>query len=365
MEIIHIVLGKANPDRLNGVNKVVFHMATEQSKAGKKVQVWGITPNPVHDYPERNFKTELFKAEWFPFSMPEKLAEAILNSKDAVFHIHGGWVPVFGRIAAYMAEHKIKYVITPHGAYNEVAMQRSGFQKKIYFHLFEEKLLKNTHKVHSIGRSEVDGLKKIFSEAHSFLLPYGFEANLAASKIEKNQDFTIGFVGRLDTHTKGLDLLIKAFEIFSKQQPNSKLWIVGDGEGKSFLENHIKENSLESVVLWGKKFGAEKDELISKMHIFAHPSRNEGLPTAVLEAAALGTPTIVTHATNVAEYVSKYKAGIAIENNNVEELVMGMQKIYDAYQTNEILQYVEGARKMLNEVFSWSVLVNQYDELYK
>lgn len=365
MEIIHIVLGKANPDRLNGVNKVVYNMASEQSKAGKKVQVWGITPNPVHDYPERNFKTVLFKEERFLFFMPKALKQAILTSKKAVFHIHGGWVPIFSTVARFMSRHKIKYVLTPHGAYNEVAMKRSGLQKKIYFHLFEKGVLKHAHKVHSIGGSEVDGLKTIYPKANSFLLPYGFKATQSESDTSKNKDFTIGFVGRLDTHTKGLDLLIKAFEVFQKHLPSSKLWIIGEGEGKAYLENFIEKKQIENVVLWGKKFGEEKDELISKMHVFAHPSRNEGLPTAVLEAAALGTPSIVSKATNVAEYITKYGAGIAIDNNNVSALVDAMTLLRMVYKNGNEKQYAAGGMKMLEEAFSWPELVTKYDELYK
>ena len=55
MEIIHIILGKANPERMNGVNKVVHEMASNQTQRGYEVMVWGITTNPVHDYPERGF----------------------------------------------------------------------------------------------------------------------------------------------------------------------------------------------------------------------------------------------------------------------------------------------------------------------
>ena len=43
MEIIHLVMGKANPQRMNGVNKVVYQLATKQAEAGIKVQVWGFT----------------------------------------------------------------------------------------------------------------------------------------------------------------------------------------------------------------------------------------------------------------------------------------------------------------------------------
>ena len=101
------------------------------------------------------------------------------------------------------------------------------------------------------------------------------------------------------------------------------------------------------------------------MHVFAHPSRNEGLPTAVLEAAVHGTPTIVTEATNVAEYVGRYKAGIAIGNNNIHELIGAMTSLYSAYLNGEAIQYMTGAARMLKEIFSWPVLVEKYEELYK
>ena len=49
MEIIHLILGKANPNRMNGVNKVVHELATTQVEKGISAEVWGITDNPVHD----------------------------------------------------------------------------------------------------------------------------------------------------------------------------------------------------------------------------------------------------------------------------------------------------------------------------
>jgi glycosyltransferase involved in cell wall biosynthesis len=365
MEIIHIVLGKANPDRLNGVNKVVHNLATEQSKAGRNVQVWGITSNPSHDYPERNFKTVLFQSARFSFMLDKSLRKSLRENTNAVFHLHGGWIPVFSTLARFFAKHKIKYVLTPHGAYNEVAMQRSSFRKKVYFNFFEKALLRNVFQVHSIGSSEVEGLKKIYPKAKSFLLPYGFEPDSSFENPIKNIDFTIGFVGRLDTYTKGLDLLMEAFTIFQIGQPNAQLWIIGDGEGKVYMENFVQEKQLKNVVLWGKKFGKEKDDLISKMHVFAHPSRNEGLPTAVLEAASLGTPTIVTNATNLAEYISAYQSGVSIENENIDALVQGMLTLQKAFQSKETKTYSDGAKLMLKEVFSWPVLVEKYDELYR
>ena len=199
MEIIHIILGKANPDRLNGVNKVVNNLATEQSKAGKNVQVWGITSDPTLNYPPRNFKTRLFKASKNPFSLDRGLKQAILEHPLAVFHLHGGWIPVFATLARFMVRHRIKYVLTPHGAYNTIAMQKSALTKKLYLKLFEAFLLRNAAKVHAIGSSEVEGLQRVFPKSRSFLLPYGFESSQKHIHVDRNGKFTIGFVGRLDT----------------------------------------------------------------------------------------------------------------------------------------------------------------------
>jgi hypothetical protein len=80
----------------------------------------------------------LFKASRFPFLIDSELKFAIKNKSTAIFHLHGGWIPVFSSLAKYFKKNNIKFVLTPHGAYNEVAMKRSSFTKKIYFHLFEK-----------------------------------------------------------------------------------------------------------------------------------------------------------------------------------------------------------------------------------
>lgn len=364
MEIIHIILGKANPDRLNGVNKVVYHLASAQAMAGKKVSVWGITANPIHDYPKRNFKTVLFKADWNPFSISRELRKSILNNKKAVFHLHGGWVPQFSSLARFLNKNQVTYILTPHGAYNSIAMERSSWKKKIYFQVMEKQLLENAQKIHCVGSSEVDGLKGIFANNKSKVIPYGFEASSTVYPLPKNKHFTIGFVGRLDIYTKGLDLLLDAFKSFQITHPKSILWIIGEGEGKRFIEKYINDNKLCNVILWGKKFGEEKDNLITKMHVFAHPSRNEGLPSAVLEAAAIGIPTVVTKATNMAEYVTHYQAGIGIENDNSLALHQALEQMWQIYKDGEAATYIQGAQEMLKCEFHWPDLVERFEAMY-
>jgi glycosyltransferase involved in cell wall biosynthesis len=364
LEIIHIILGKANPNRLNGVNKVVYNLASEQHAAGKNVQVWGITKDVEHNYPSRSFKTELFVASANPFWIDSTLRNAILAKPQAVYHLHGGWVPVFGSLAKFFKKNKIRYVLTPHGAYNDIAMRKSQFKKKLFFRLQENVLIENAYRVHLLGKSEVEGLESLVPQAKSVVIPYGFNVHEKSFLPPDNEKFVIGFMGRLDVHTKGLDLLLEAYASFSAAKEKVELWIVGDGPEKTFMENYISENGLRKVTLWGKKLADEKDALLARMHVFAHPSRNEGLPSGILEAAAIGVPCVVSEATNLAEYIEKHKAGIAIANDSAEELQRAFEKFYQIFAAGKLKEYQNGAIEMIEQSFSWKTLVEKYDELY-
>ncbi len=369
MEVIHIILGKSNPNRMNGVNKVVYQLATKQAEYGRKVSIWGITKNVVHDYGERNFETRLFKASLTPFYLSATLKEEILLKKGkAVFHMHGGWVPFYAALSHYLIKNDIPFVLTAHGSYNTIAMKRSKWLKKIYFLLFEKRLLRKAQKVHFIGKSEVEGLKRIFKIKNYLLMPYGFNSKKQAlNTVNKSStNFTVGFLGRLDIHTKGLDLLIHAFNSFQKTESKARLWIIGDGKDKKKLERLINHLNLQNVVqLLGSKFDKEKVDLIKQMDVFVHPSRNEGLPVAVLEACELGIPCIVSKATNMGMYIKDSKAGITVKNQNINELCDAMKNLSAKHKKGELIKYSKNAKRMVSDYFNWKKIVGMLDQLYQ
>jgi glycosyltransferase involved in cell wall biosynthesis len=362
MEIIHIVLGKANPNRMNGVNKVVYQLAVKQTELGSNVSVWGITKNLRVNYEERNFKTQLFLKFKNPFSISNHLKKVILTKKNkAIFHLHGGWIPIFYSLGRFLHKNQMSFVFTPHGAYNTIAMERNYWIKKIYFHLFEKQLLSRAEKIHCIGKSEVKGLNKIYTNNKSVLLPYGYENNISFEYgITQNKAIVFGFIGRLDIYTKGLDTLVKAYVKFNSYNPNSKLWIIGDSNTKSDLEKLIIDlNLTEKIILFGSKFGNEKNVL----DVFVHPSRNEGLPTSVIEAASFGKPCIVTDATNIGELIQKYDAGITIPIQSSKQLFRALKEIHLIW--NDSSQYktiCSNAIQMVNETYNWEKVIADLNE---
>jgi glycosyltransferase involved in cell wall biosynthesis len=370
MEIIHIVLGKANPNRMNGVNKVVYQMAVKQAEMQIKVSVWGITADLTKNFEERNFETQLFLKSKNPFTISAELKKALLSKKEnTIFHIHGGWIPVFYSISKVLHSNQINFVFTPHGAYNTIAMKRNFLIKKLYFQLFEKTVLKNSKKIHNIGKSESTGLSTFYKNNKSVLLPYGFENTIKPELFTpKNEDIVFGFIGRLDIYTKGLDTLLLAFEKVITQFPNAKLWIIGDSNEKSKLETLIIKYKLsENVILFGSQFGEEKNNLLKKMDVFVHPSRNEGLPTSVIEAASFGKPCVVSNATNINELIESYNAGKSItkqDSNELHDVLIEMILIWQNKKEYETMS--KNAIKLVEESFNWKKVITDLNhKLYE
>ncbi|MFN8334339.1 MAG: glycosyltransferase family 4 protein [Cyclobacteriaceae bacterium] len=367
MEIIHLILGKANPARMNGVNKVVYQLATHQALHGRSVQIWGITDTPEdQNFGERNFKTRLFKASSNPFGIHQSLRKALYeNRKRIVVHLHGGWIPRYATLVRLLVRWKIPYVITPHGAYNTEAMKRSFLLKRIYFQLAERYVLRHASRIHCIGASEVDGLNSIFKASNVSLLPYGFTpGEVSTKKSDHRSRMVIGFVGRLDVYTKGLDLLLDALAAISDM--DIEVWIIGDGPERARFESMIRNRNLEHIVVCqGSKFGSEKEEWMSKMNVFVHPSRNEGLPSAVLEAASLGIPCLISEATNLGSFVRTFNAGFVIKTNDADELQSALEKISTLHAERLLPALGENARRMVEKAFNWKTVVNNFDSLYQ
>lgn len=368
MEIIHIILGKANPNRMNGVNKVVNYLAQHQTALGYQVSVWGITNTPNDmNYPARNYKTKLFQASAYRFRLDPKIITAIKEqNKNCIFHFHGGFIPEFYCISKYLSQQKLAYLLTPHGSYNTIALKRSAFLKQCYIRLFEKNLIRKAASVHCLGESEITGLANISKQNKYSLIPNGQDEKAlqhTSKALTKTNSYIFGFCGRLDTYTKGLDLLLQAFAKWSTNK-DVALWLIGDGKERKQLEALVKEMKLEEKVYFlGSQFGEEKLNTIAHMDVFFHPSRNEGIPTAVLEASGLGIPSIVSPESNLSNYINSFDAGIGMLKNDVEHLVAAMEKVYQNLEQKH--HYSKNAKQMVKTVFNWETIAKQLITNYK
>ena len=367
MKIIHVALGKANPERMNGVNKVVHQLASTQKELGYEVEVWGIANDLIHNYPIREYPTHLFQQYWNKM-LCGHLKEAINQlTKDYIIHLHGAFIIEFFQIARLLKKREIGYVFTPHGSFAEAAMEKNKWVKKVYFNLLEKQVIKHAKVVQLLGINEWTYLQKKLPLTNQQLIPNGIDlANLPTNLPSRHKkQLTFGFCGRLDTYHKGLDLLLEGFAQFLLKGGKATLELIGDGKDRPALEKlALKLGIQHEVIFHGALFGLKKFQTIQQFDVFLHTSRMEGFPMAVLEAAALSIPCITSEATNVNTYIRKYMAGIALPNNTPQCIASAMILCADFYQHNQLSIHGENARRMVVTSFDWKHIANKLIKAY-
>jgi glycosyltransferase involved in cell wall biosynthesis len=290
-----------------------------------------------------------------------------LNGKS-VFHIHGGFIPEFYSISRLLEKSGIPYVLTTHGSLNPVALEKSRYIKRVYLRLFEKRVLKNARFLHFVGKSEFESAKGIV-ESEKVLIPNGqdeFQGPDIRSLAPKDSIPVFGFLGRITMHTKGLDILLAGFKRYKEEMlGNGKLWIVGEGPDSDRLKKLASDLSLEKdITFWGARFDKEKNETLAGMDAFFHTSRNEGLPGAVLEAASMGIPCIVSWETNVGDYIKNADAGLVLAQNNEMEVARSMSEIQRMKSDQSIQTFGQNAKKMIESEFSWNKIASDFSTLY-
>ncbi|MGI9492635.1 MAG: glycosyltransferase, partial [Geminicoccaceae bacterium] len=140
-------------------------------------------------------------------------------------------------------------------------------------------------------------------------------------------------VGRLD-EIKGFNHLICASAELKAKGIDITCDIIGDGEQRSTLERLISDLGLESDVrLLGVMSQDEVRRRIQQAEIFALPSipdRNgnmDGIPVALMEAMALGTPAISSRVSGIPELIEHRKTGWMCEPGDVFGLALGLETL--------------------------------------
>ncbi|MCH2235657.1 MAG: glycosyltransferase family 4 protein [Crocinitomicaceae bacterium] len=363
-KVIHIVLGKANPNKANGVNKVVCELANAQTKK-YNVELWGITKNLVHNYPQRDFKTRLFRQTRMRFKLDPELVLSIKNidSRFTMVHIHGGFIPENYSATKLLRKKGVQYIFTCHGAYNSVALKKSKWGKSIFTRFFDRAIIKSSKGVQALGENEKKSISRIDASANILMIPNGQSKKDLSSDDSRSDRLELCFLGRIDIHTKGLDMLMEAMNLVDKNKVH--LTIIGAGGEMESLKDLIAKNKLsDKVTLSGALYGEMKDEALRNSDALVLLSRNEGMPGVVLEAAAVGTPSIVSPGTNFIPYIEKYDAGYPIKSFDSEDIAQIFLKVRTAKRSGELKRKSQNSYHMVDDCFSWDRIVEEFSKAY-
>jgi glycosyltransferase involved in cell wall biosynthesis len=124
---------------------------------------------------------------------------------------------------------------------------------------------------------------------------------------------TLGCVARLFIMDKGQDILLRILsKPFWKTKP-LRVTFIGEGMDEIGLKEMAELLELKNIEFLG--FQSDMEAVWTSCHALILPSRNEGLPLAIMEAMAAGRPVICTSAGGNAEIVEEGKTGFVSEAN--------------------------------------------------
>jgi len=237
----------------------------------------------------------------------------------------------------------VSLYISPRGALSPIALSRSRVKKYIFRMLLNAIVIRRIKGFIALNKGEKKHIQYLYPNKKIIIAHNGVNYNYLLHRLHyenfknkyKSNLINIGFLGRLDIHIKGLDLLLEAYRQYQSSTNNIKikLTFIGDHKKKNDFDSEkfihdfsSKFSDKSKLSLLGPFFGDEKWREISKFDILIQPSRTEGMPLTVLEAMSIGVPCIVSNETNMSEIIKKSQCGWVVDSN-VDSLLRIFQKI--------------------------------------
>ena len=192
--------------------------------------------------------------------------------------------------------------------------------------------------------------------------------DIVAQKALKLQDlFTFLFVGRI-VRDKGINELCDAFTRLHKQYPKTRIWLVGSFEDNLDPISDEARKAIETneaICAVGRKVDDELLAYYAAADCFVFPSYREGFPNTVLEAGAMGLPSIVTDINGSREIIKDSINGVIVPSQDADALYHAMEQMITDDKKRDMM--ASNARQMIASRFEQSFvrkcLYDFYDEI--
>lgn len=318
---IRIVHWYENFLRGGGVANAVLGLANAQVRTGHEVYVvareW--RGPALYGRLEPSLEAQLYRWQGcqlpsFGLVVPPRgLGRSLRDLRPDVVHIHGEFNPnnLWARRLVNATT-----VLTPHGALHPV-LQRKGsrsrtFARRLYVQAASQALYRRVTLIHGLSPMEQRHIAPLACPTPVYVVPQGASVQALtaleqAAPESSGHDLVLLYAGRLDVHTKGLDVLLHALaRVPSTVAGRSvSLWLIGPDwrGGAKWLRRLARQLGVTDRVRFvGPCTGPELVAYMRQATIFVLVSRHEGFPLSLTEALLAGLPAIVSREVGTVSY---------------------------------------------------------------
>ena len=164
---------------------------------------------------------------------------------------------------------------------------------------------------------------------------------------------------------KGVNTFVEAAKILKKERIPVQCWLVGKPDYGN--PNSVQQSELD---LWQQEgnikylgFSSDIASLLRKAHIACLPSHyREGLPKALIEAAACGLAIITTDSIGCRDSVTNNN-GILVPPRNAEALALAIKEL--ALSPTNLKRMQKNSRDLALKKFDEKLIIEQISKIYR
>jgi glycosyltransferase involved in cell wall biosynthesis len=312
-----------------------------EARLGKAVESSGTNRSPFGWRREENGVQAIYLPTWLQYRALswnpalKRFLRARLQNFDVV-HIFGLYDFLGPGVAAECRRRNISYVVEPIGMFLPIV--RSFWLKRMYHRLLGRVMFQGSRFLVATSDRELSELTSAGLPAAKIVLrrngvelprtlpPRGRFRQMHGIAADAK---LILFLGRL-SQKKSPDLLIRAFAMLPPSLNGISVLLVFAGPDEGGMTNRLKQMTEElgvasQVEFCGPLFEQAKWEAYRDADVFVLPSQNENFGNAAAEAAAVGTPVIVTEQCGIAPLL-KGTAGL-VTPHDAEAISRAIERV--------------------------------------
>lgn len=146
---------------------------------------------------------------------------------------------------------------------------------------------------------------------------------------------TLCFVGLINT-SKGVQGLVRAFAYMNHPERHiKKLILAGHGPAMEEVKRLAKKISVP-VEFTGFIKRQDLNDIYKQSHVLVLPSRTEGFPKVIAEAAAFGCIPVVTDVSCIGQYVSDGVNGFLLRDTHPETIARVLERLINTKNLHEL-----------------------------
>lgn len=246
-------------------------------------------------------------------------------------------------------------IYTVHSGILEFYFQKSSLLSRL---IYENQKIVAVSKAIANKIISTYGLKKV----QTIYNPINLDEILVLKEVEILEQNYVLAVGSLDSDIKQMDKLILAYSKTKLPQQNIKLIVLGEGKLKIAYQDLVEKLNLSELISF-EGMVQNPFPYYDKALFYILSSKNEGLPNAIIESLACGTPVVAFDCfSGPSEIINNHQNGILVDDQNFDKLVEAINlMVFDV----ELYQHCKQNAVKSVEKFSVEILGKQWEEWIK